>query len=144
MNETINKLDKRDVLWIFALKDGRTKEHYKKYYGTYEGEPTDSTLFSIISQVIDRANEWEMIMRLLRMDRTMYRMLRFWKRQKEEPTITMKKTEPTFEEWMIIGMNAWAARVTIYMLDEWCCGNHWHKWVDEERATYEKEEKEND
>jgi hypothetical protein len=138
-----NKLDKKDVLWIFAFKDNRTKEHYERYYGKYEGQPTNNTLYEIFSQVIDKIDDWKQVMNLLRSDRVMHRMFNKMKIQKElKQDVTYKEIEPTFEEWMVYGFIDWACHVTRDMLNEWCGGKHWEKWVDDERASYKDSEEE--
>lgn len=136
-------LDKKDVLWIFAFKDGRIKEHYERYYGKYDGQPTDDTLYSIFSQVIDKLDDWKTVMDLLRIDRTLHRMLNKMRKEKKlKIIVTYKEAEPNFEEWMVYGFIAWACHVTRKMLDDWCGGTHWEKWVDEERASYKDSEEE--
>jgi len=128
-----NKLEKNDILLIFAVKTNRVKEYYEKNYGKYDGEPSFNTLYIISSEIINKINDWRRFYNLLRMDRNIYRYLRIQEKEKElQRPVLNKEIEPTFEEWMWIGFKIWSTHVTISMLDEWCGNKEWEKWVKNE------------
>jgi hypothetical protein len=126
----MEKLRDEELLWIFAYKDGKVKEYYEEHYGVYDGEPSAGTLCSILSQIVDRRDDWKQLMHLLRGSTSMKRML-----IKENGTYK----EPTLEEWIVYGFGVWAIHVTRNMINEWYGSNKWEEVVRKERAKWNKE-----
>jgi hypothetical protein len=126
----MNKINKHELLWIFALKDNRVEEFYKEHYGDYENEPSDATLFSILSQLIDKIGEWEYVMKLLRIELTTKRILNSMNGEKE----------PNLEGWIVYGIKYWALMLTRDDLDELWGSNSWEPIVDQERHLWKMQD----
>lgn len=84
-------LDEKEILWVFAAKDGRVTEHYKEFYGTYEdafnekGEVHNHILVSIWSSIIDHMEDgWAMVFRNIRAHDTIFYRRYFNKDRKED------------------------------------------------------------
>jgi len=123
MNEE-KVLNKGDILWIFAVKDNNIKEHYNRYYGSYQGyEPTEELTGSILSKILDKIpGAWKRAMDLGRMDKTMH--------------VFMKgHSDFTWEEWQ---WNLCYKYISHMTRSDWneLAPVEWEQWVDEERASY--------
>lgn len=119
------KLNRDEVEWIFAMKDGSVKAHYNLNYGRYEDQPTEHTVVTIMSEMMDRIG-WEEAIRGLRQDHTMHTILR-------------KKNEMPLSEWLYLAIRNWCIHRDIYWLQEHA-GPHWNEWVRQARESWKKEE----
>ncbi|MFW6026646.1 MAG: hypothetical protein ACOCRX_09915 [Candidatus Woesearchaeota archaeon] len=124
-----DKLTKNEVLWIFALKDGNEREHYKRYYNDFY-KPTEEILYSITKEIVSKLDEWTFLIHLLESNKSMQRFML------NEGVIGEYSIEPNLEQWLFYGIKIWAIHVRVKDLTKWCGGDHWIEWAKEERATY--------
>lgn len=150
---TPRPLDEDELRWIFAVKDGRIKEHYKEFYAphsdeTYwcneDGTVKDYILLGIWSQIIDHIpGGW----------RKVYLSIRhhdwFMVKDRFEPVPEKYSLEEAHQKILVNGIRL------MFMFTErkWFNDRHiapknWEKIVDDYRKTYTpditKEEKEKD
>ena len=122
------QLTRGEVEWIFALKDGSQQAHYNLHYGRYDDEPTEYTIVSILSTMMEKVG-WTEAIRGLRQDQNMITMMR-------------KKSDMPLNEWLFIAIRSWCIHRDIYWMEEHA-PSCWQEWVDIAREAWAKEEKEN-
>jgi len=138
------KLDKSDVLMIFAAKDNRIQEWYNEYYGAHNGQPTDDTLYSISKSLIDKINAWPQVMLELQLNKTTKRIMNEFRFQEKHFKtdiyhLGVNLAEPTLEEWMWYAIRIFFQFRKVTWMDE-NAPVEWKIWVQEARAKYKKEE----
>lgn len=129
----MEKLTKDDVLWIFAVKDGRIKEHYERNYGVYDGEPRDSTLYSITRSIVDKTNAWQRVIFNIEMNKIVIQIIEQTRIKKETGVfLYLNEINLGFEQWMWRGMSSFFTQIDRDWLYEHA-PKEWEEWVDEER-----------
>jgi len=136
----MEKLTKKDVLWIFASKDNNIKNHYEKYYGKYDDMPSDHILCSITKGIVIKMFDSRELLYALG-DNMMLKRMAKAKRLSEELGEMVgyfdDRTQLTFYE------NLWSTFRNLFMMTQIDDLNkfapkEWGKWVDEERDMWDK------
>jgi len=133
----MENLTKEELLFIFAVKDGRIKEHYELYYGAYKDEPTADTLQSISYPIIQKLNMWDKVFLELHLNKMLMRMTQ--SKKKEEMTgqkFGVLEVEPSLEEWLWYGISYSFMALKRDFLNNVYPG--WEKLVREDRDRFNK------
>lgn len=133
-------LTKKEVLWIFAVKDNNVQNHYEKYYGNHDGEPTAYTLCTITKNIICKMfNSRELLFALE--DNMELRRIMKARRLSEELGERVgnfdERTNLNFYENLWSGFESLFCYVEIDDIDQ-NAPKEWEQWLDEYRVVMGK------
>lgn len=113
-------IDEYELKWIFAVKDNKVQWHYNEYYGSEEGEPSKSTLVSILYYMMWKTGGWTTGIH----------------RVYHNPAVKVVEKRNLYE-WLYDVIVAWCKNVTVEWLDENGPIN-WREIVEAERSIPER------
>lgn len=119
----MEKLNKSDILWIFAVKDNVVNEHYHKYYVS-STDPSIYSLYFITNYIMIKSNQ-------------VTRAYQFFQQSTFVTIAKIDRLKFSFEEFSWEMFKAWCYFLTRDEISK-LTDLDWEKIVEEERATYDK------
>jgi hypothetical protein len=131
-------LNEKDIKWIFAVKDRRINQHYKKYYSPHEsafdeeGNVKEHILLNILSDIIDKMeNGWKKVIINNRCFNSIYYM---------ERGNTFELQE-AYNKMLVRGIKSTFMSITVKWLNKRKnAPKNWKDIVYEERLMWEEED----